>query len=224
MRDVHSGDVKIGISNNPDLRRTQVQSHYNVGAVSLIDQTWFLTRDEARQYEKAFHSRYLRQLSPARGGREWFKLSQEQIDGFLTWMKASTQSRVYRVRTLRTKIWKTNAEVKKDRWSGFWGGLALGFLTGCAPTVTYLLTSDATAALLSPAGVGGICALRVKKDKEITKEYGDDGNPLPDDFPHYELIKMNLWENKDIDVPDYSISNSEGFPVVIPALPSHTSK
>ena len=52
MQDGYSGDVKIGISNNPELRRTKAQSHYNVGGVSLIDQTWFLTREEAHEYEK----------------------------------------------------------------------------------------------------------------------------------------------------------------------------
>ena len=218
MRDGYSGDVKIGISNNPELRRTQVQSHYNVGGVSLIDQTWFLTRDEAREYEKAFHSRYSSHLSPARGGREWFKLSQQQVDGFLSWMKASTQSRIYNVRTLTTQIWKTNEEVKNDRWSAFWGGLAVSFLTGCVPAAMVILTDNPVAVMGAPVGVGGVCALRVKKDKKIKKEYGIDGKPLPKDFPHSELIKMKLWENTNIEIPDYSIASSEEFPRVIPAL------
>jgi hypothetical protein len=218
MQDGYSGDVKIGISNNPELRRTQVQSHYNVGGVSLIDQTWFITRDEAREYEKAFHSRYSRYLSPARGGREWFKLSQQQIDGFLTWMKASTQSRVYNVRTLTTKIWKTEKEVRRDRWSAFWGGLVGSFVTGCVPVAMVILTDNPVAVMGAPAAIGGICAMRVKKDKKIEKEYGTDGNPLPKDFPHYELIQMKLWKNTNIEVPDYSIASSEEFPRVIPAL------
>ena len=218
MQDGYSGDVKIGISNSPELRRTQVQSHYNVGGVSLIDQTWFITRDEAREYEKAFHSRYSGYLSPARGGREWFKLSQQQIDGFLAWMKASTQSRVYNVRTLTTKIWKTAEQVKNDRWSAFWSGLAVSFLTGCVPAAMALITENPIAVLGAPAGVGGICALRVNKDKKIEREYGIDGMPLPKDFPHVELIKMKLWENTNIEIPDYSIASSEEFPRVIPAL------
>tara|TARA_B100000674_G_scaffold260346_1_gene214683 strand:+ start:92 stop:808 length:717 start_codon:yes stop_codon:yes gene_type:complete len=218
MQDRYSGDVKIGISNNPELRRTQVQSSYNVGGVSLVAQTWFFTRDEARKYEKAFHYRYSRYLSPARGGREWFKLSQQQIDGFLAWMKASTQSRVYNVRRLSTKIWKSDEEVQRHRWSAFFGGLAASFLTGCIPVATMVLTNNPAAAIGAPVGVGAVCALRVKKDKEIYIEYGIDGKPLPEDFPHTELIQMKLWKATRIEVPDYSMTSSEEFPKVISAL------
>ena len=113
MHDGHSGDVKIGISNNPELRRTQVQSHYNVGVVSLIDQTWFLSRDEASKYEKALHTRYSQHLSAARGGREWFSLSNEQIEGFLTWMKHSTESRTYIIRAIMAKLGKQARKYQK---------------------------------------------------------------------------------------------------------------
>ena len=86
------------------------------------------------------------------------------------------------------------------------------------PAAMVILTDNPVAVLGALAGIGGICLLRVKKDKKIEKEYGIDGKPLPKDFPHSELIRIKLWENTNTEVPDYSIASSEGFPRVIPAL------
>ena len=83
MRDNRSGDVKIGISNNPLRRLKEVEKQYNVGSVSLINKTWFLKKEDANKYEKIFHKRYLTSISLSRGGREWFTLSDKDINGFL---------------------------------------------------------------------------------------------------------------------------------------------
>ena len=47
MKDVGSGDSKIGISNDLTRRVREVQDSYNVSTVELIDKTWFLNRSEA---------------------------------------------------------------------------------------------------------------------------------------------------------------------------------
>ena len=44
MKDNRSGDVKIGISNNPKRRLKEVEAQYNVGSVSIIDKTWFFSK------------------------------------------------------------------------------------------------------------------------------------------------------------------------------------
>ena len=222
MRDGHSGDVKIGISNNPELRRTQVQSHYNVGAVSLIDQTWFLSRDEASKYEKAFHMRYSQHLSAARGGREWFSLSDEQIEGFLTWMKSSTESRTYIIRAIMSKSWKTSSEISKDRWSAFLTGTLVSFFTDIFPLMAGAITQRIEAIFLAPAGVGGICAVRVKKDKVLPRRFGPDGNIVPSDLPEEQLRSMGLLKYEPIWMKDYSITDENGLPSLIPPLNQST--
>ena len=82
MRDNRSGDVKIGISNNPLRRLKEVEKQYNVGSVSLINKTWFIKKEDANKYEKIFHKRYLTSISLSRGGREWFTLSDKDIITF----------------------------------------------------------------------------------------------------------------------------------------------
>ena len=108
MQDGYSGDVKIGISKNPDLRRTQVQSHYNVGGVSLITKNGLLPEIKPVN-TKSFSFSILGYLSM------WWDENgscfQQQIDGFLAWMKASTQSRVYKVEPLLRKYGRQ----KEDR-------------------------------------------------------------------------------------------------------------
>ena len=130
MRDNRSGDVKIGISNNPKRRLKEVEDQYNVGSVSIIDKTWFFSKEEAHKYEKVFHKRYLTSVSFSRGGREWFNLNDEDISGFLEWMRRSTDKRSYRARTISTKIWKSQEELEKDRISAFLMGTILSFITG----------------------------------------------------------------------------------------------
>ena len=119
MRDNRSGDVKIGISNNPLRRLKEVEKQYNVGSVSLINKTWFLKKEDANKYEKIFHKRYLTSISLSRGGREWFTLSDKDINGFLEWMRRSPEKRSYRARKLSTKVWKAPKALEKDRFSAF---------------------------------------------------------------------------------------------------------
>ena len=56
VKDTLSGDIKIGISNNPKERKKEIQNEYNVGEVIGLSITWFFTRKEALLWEKLFQS------------------------------------------------------------------------------------------------------------------------------------------------------------------------
>ena len=106
VQDTQSGDVKIGISNNPKERKKEIQVDYNVGQVRGISITWFLTRKEALLWESRFHKKYKHQHSPERGGKEWFSLSDYEIKSFIDWMKESTKDRDQKIQILKELIHK----------------------------------------------------------------------------------------------------------------------
>ena len=212
MKDNRSGDVKIGISNNPKRRLKQVEAQYNVGSVSIIDKTWFLSKEEAHKYEKAFHNRYLNSVSFSWGGREWFNLNDEDISGFLEWMRRATEKRSYRARTISTKIWKTPDELEKDRTSAFWMGTIVSFLTGIIPAIGFLLTQSEIALFITPVGVGVYCLTKTKKDKKIQRTYGEDGFEISKGIPIWELNSMNLWDEEQLTIKDYKISKLSDMP------------
>ena len=54
--------------------------------------------------------RYQGKRSPARGGREWFSLSEEDIRDFLEWMHHSSEQRAYKARTVSTTIRRANMD------------------------------------------------------------------------------------------------------------------
>ena len=104
VQDTESGDVKIGISNNPKERKKEIQTEYNVGHVRGISITWFLTRKEALLWESRFHKKYKLKHSPARGGKEWFSLSNTEVQSYINWMKQSNQDFDEKVETLKDLI------------------------------------------------------------------------------------------------------------------------
>ena len=106
VQDTKSGDVKIGISNNPRERKKEIQVDYNVGYVRGISITWFLTRKEALLWESRFHKKYQHKHSPERGGKEWFSLSDYEIKSFIEWMKQSNEYREEKLKTLKELIHK----------------------------------------------------------------------------------------------------------------------
>ena len=183
MRDNRSGDVKIGISNNPKRRLKQVEAQYNVGSVSIIDKTWFFSKEEAHKYEKAFHNRYLNSVSFSRGGRDWFNLNDEDISGFLEWMRRSTEKRSYRARKISTKVWKAPKELEKDRFSAFLYGTILSFVTGIVPAFGFAFLQSEIGLIIAPCGVGVLCVTKTKKDKNIERIYGENGFEISKEFP-----------------------------------------
>ena len=106
VQDTQSGDVKIGISNNPKERKKEIQVTYNVGHVRGISITWFLTRKEALLWESKFHKKFKLKHSPKRGGKEWFSLSGYEVKSFIEWMKQSTQDREKKIQVLKDLIHK----------------------------------------------------------------------------------------------------------------------
>ena len=106
VQDTQSGDVKIGISNNPKERKKEIQVTYNVGHVRGISITWFLTRKEALLWESKFHKKFKLKHSAERGGKEWFSLSDYEIKSFIEWMKQSTQDREKKIQVLKDLIHK----------------------------------------------------------------------------------------------------------------------
>jgi len=161
VRDQISGAVKIGISKHPEKRLAQIADHYNIGRVSLVETTWFTTRDEARIWEANFHKRYERHRSGVQGGREWFNLTASQIQGFIDWMEASTSKRAFMVVTVKAEAQKSPNEIFKHRWQAFLTGTALSFLTGLVPMIGIAISSGNEAGLIAaPLGVGAISSSR----------------------------------------------------------------
>jgi len=212
--DTASGAIKIGISKQPNTRLGQIESTYNVGTCKLLRTTWFTTRDEAEKYERTFHLRYKGCKSARQGGREWFNLSESQALGFAEWMERSSNQRAFRATTIRATIEKPQKEVNSDRLTGFIGGFFLSMATGVIPIAAMAITNDSSALLVAPAAVGGVCAVRVKKTKEISKTYGLDGKAINPDLPQLELRQMNLWIEKTEEV-DSKYAKSGELPTAI---------
>jgi len=71
---------KIGISNEPTRRLEQIKRQYNVPNAYIIETMDVSTRDEVFAIESALHEKYDRYAASHMEGREWFRLSQKQID------------------------------------------------------------------------------------------------------------------------------------------------
>ena len=84
------------------------------------------------------------------------------------------------------------------------------------------ITQRIEAIFLAPAGVGGICAVRVKKDKVLSRHFGPDGNIVPSDLPEDQLRSMGLLKYEPIWMKDYSITDENGLPRLIPPLNQST--
>ena len=194
IRDHHSNAVKIGISMHPEKRLKQIAVHYSVGRVSIIQATWFTTRDQARSWESNFHRRYRIHQSPGQGGREWFDLSDQQIQNFVEWMEASTNQRAVKVVKVQAEAKKSTEEITVDRRSAFWQGLLISFFTGVFPIIGfYMLGQNPVGAFAAPAGVGAVAASRVKKQKKLSQAYRLDGKAIADMSLEREYKLMGLW-------------------------------
>ena len=101
VEDTKSGDVKIGISNNPRERKKEIEQQYNVGHVIGISITWFFSRKEALFWENAFHERFRLKHSPERGGKEWFSLNANELNDFFQWMKESNKQNEDKINLLK---------------------------------------------------------------------------------------------------------------------------
>ena len=87
IADMLSGDIKIGVSVNPETRCKQVANSYAVGSVHLVSVCWFESKKDAHKHERSFHRMYKSKHSEERGGREWFSLTSNEVDEFISAME-----------------------------------------------------------------------------------------------------------------------------------------
>ena len=215
VRDKTSGDVKIGISNNPQRRLVEISETYNVGSVEILSTIWFFTRKEALKFESHFHSKYKNKHSSVRGGREWFRLTREEVLSFLNWVKISNSQRSYKARTLSAKVWKTKEEFNFDRIGSFVTGFFISIFTFIIPLIgTSISGNPVIGFIVLPSLVGIYFAFKADKYKTIKKRYGEDGYIISKEVLNVEreLKMMNLWEDQYIQLADYSINSTAEFP------------
>ena len=212
VKDSMSGDVKIGISNNPKERYKRFFSEYNVGTIREISTTWFPSREEARHWEKNFHKRYSFKHSPARGGKEWFTLNESEIMFFQEWMRRSSEKRSFKVIKLETKIKKNDEKLFRDYRNNFLSGFFISIFTGIIPAISFLIFQIPIGVFIGPIFVGIYFARKTEKDEVFSKEYDEDGLPLSFDVPKREYKEMNLWSERVLKLPAHTLSDKKQFP------------
>ena len=82
-------NYKIGISNFPDRRSTELDVQYSNVYPILITSCWFPSTKTARKAEHHWHKYFASQLSDDHGGIEWFGLTEEHVSLFTDWAKMS---------------------------------------------------------------------------------------------------------------------------------------
>lgn len=89
--DIDPGLFKVGLSDHVPRRRSQVRSCYRLGG-STRAEAWFPTRMGAQDAERAWH-RFLEAFRDCpNGGREWFRMEQEDVENFIHWSSQSNSS------------------------------------------------------------------------------------------------------------------------------------
>jgi len=88
-------NYKIGFSNRPSRRRVEVDDQYNVDP-KLLGVCWLPTQRDARHAELQWHRYFSDYRSADHAGREWFALTQSQVDAFLKWCSHSPEVDVLR--------------------------------------------------------------------------------------------------------------------------------
>ena len=192
VKDGRTGATKIGISNDPERRLGQISSSYYVSGAQIIKTTWFTNRDEAQRWETNFHRKYAAQRSDSQGGREWFNLSDIQVQSFIEWMQASTDKRALKALKLEVTLKKKPEQLQSDRFSrGFFvafGGsiffiAALGM--GEFGIFFFLVAAVLVAAYTAPT------------ETSKSSVYLLNGNSVDEKvIPVSEYKIMNLWDER----------------------------
>ena len=224
VKDHSSGDIKIGISQHPGQRIKDIARQYNVGHVSFVDVVWFEGRETSARLEREFHARYRDKHSPARGGREWFSLNAEEIQGLRQWIAHSTEQRAFRACTLVARAYRPTAEIWQERVCRAFVGVALGGFVTALPVgfISDHLNSGKDALSLW-AGVSGAIGLVAGATirRTITKQqtYGPDGERLSAAIPVVQLKQMQLWQEEVVDLQDLApMGSREQFPLSLEEL------
>ena len=86
--DWSESNYKVGFSNNPSRRSTEMEENYGVNP-SIISTCWFPSEYDARAAELIWHRRFASYRSDDHGGREWFSLPSAHVDEFKEWCSHS---------------------------------------------------------------------------------------------------------------------------------------
>lgn len=78
------GDYKVGLSDSTLRRQIQVRDSYHVDPV-IITSAWLPSRAAAFKAETLWHRFLAHSRSAAYSGREWFALTNEEVDRFSRW-------------------------------------------------------------------------------------------------------------------------------------------
>lgn len=72
---------KIGISDDPERRLGEIQKRYNVPNAFIVETMDVNTRETVFALENALHERFAESRSNLYGGREWFRLTDQEVTG-----------------------------------------------------------------------------------------------------------------------------------------------
>lgn len=84
-----AANYKVGMSNNPDRRKTEVEENYSNVLPKIVAVCWFATESQARKAERIWHRRFSRKLTDDQGGKEWFSLTDLDVAEFQQWSSYS---------------------------------------------------------------------------------------------------------------------------------------
>lgn len=88
-----AANYKVGMSNNPDRRRNEIEEGYANVLPKIITVCWFATEAQARKAENIWHRRFSKKLTDDQGGKEWFSLTDADIAEFQQW-SSNSKSRI----------------------------------------------------------------------------------------------------------------------------------
>ena len=103
---------KIGISDDPSRRIKEIRDTYNVPRASITDEMDVPSREEVFAIENSLHTRFASKRTNKYGGKEWFKLSAED----LTWLRGmcKEQSDSFAQATAYYGLHERASEIKRD--------------------------------------------------------------------------------------------------------------
>jgi len=88
-----AANYKIGMSNNPDRRKHEIEEGYENVLPKIVAVCWFATESQARRAENIWHRRFSKKLTDDQGGKEWFGLTPADVAEFEQWT-SNSKSRV----------------------------------------------------------------------------------------------------------------------------------
>lgn len=85
------GVYKVGLSDGVVRRKSQIRKSYELGG-TIVAEAWFPTRKSAQKAENLWHHFYSDFRYTHCKGREWFELSKDCVNRFVSWSSSSPNS------------------------------------------------------------------------------------------------------------------------------------